>query len=80
MHLDLTKACNSLDRERTLKTMVERGIGPRLLRRIKHYWDTQKIAPCQRGCHGPIITPQRGLTQGSLKSCNEFNVMVDAVI
>ena len=30
--------------------------------------------------HGPIVTPERGVTQGDLFSCNEFNIMIDSVL
>ena len=80
VYIDLTKAYDSVDRERTLKTLGEYGVGPRLLRLIKHYWDHQKIAPRQRGYHGPLILPERGYVQGGLKSCIDFNIMVDAVV
>jgi hypothetical protein len=80
VYLDLTKACDALDQDRTLKTLAEYGVGPRLLCLIKHYWDNQKIAPRQRGHHGPIIIPESGTIQGGLKSCVEFSIVVDAVI
>ena len=80
VYLDLTKAYDALDRDRTLQTMKEYGVGSRLLCLIENYWKSQKIAPRQRGYHGPIITPERGVTQGGLFSCNEFNIMIDSVL
>jgi hypothetical protein len=79
VYLDLTKAYDALDRDRTLKTMKECGVGSRLLCLIENYWKSQKIAPRQHGCHGLIVTPERGVTQGGLFSCNEFNIMIDSV-
>ena len=45
VHLDLTKAHDALDHEHTLKTMKEYGVGSHLLRLIKNYWKSQKLAP-----------------------------------
>jgi hypothetical protein len=64
VYLDLMKTYDALDRDRILKTLAEYGAGPRLLSLIKHYWDNQKVAPHQRGYHGPIITPESGTIQG----------------
>ena len=37
VHLDSTKACDALDHDQTLKTLAEYGVGPHILRIIKHY-------------------------------------------
>ena len=78
--LDLKKAYDCVDRERTLDILEKYGAGEKLIRLLRTYWDEQKVAARQSGYYGSVFTPTRGCTQGDVVSCTIFNVVCDAVV
>ena len=80
VYLDLRKAYDSIDRDRTLAIMAKYGIGPRILRYIGHVWDSQRFLLRQQGFYSEEIEIERGCTQGDINSPSIFNLVVDAVI
>jgi exonuclease III len=78
--LDLKKAYDSLDRDRALNTLRNYGMGPRLLRLIRHYWEGQQIVARQSGFYGPAFTATRGGTQGGIFTPSMFNICIDNVV
>ncbi len=80
IYVDLKKAYNVLDREQTLNILVAYGVGPKMLRLQKHFWDTAKLVCHAGGKYGEPFNAKRGITQGGPLSSLMFNVCVDAIV
>ena len=79
--LDLTKAYDTLDRERTLALLQGYGMGPNSLCLLKCFWDGLVLCAKQGGYYGrELIQSDRGVTQGGVASPTIFNIVVDAII
>ena len=78
--LDLSKAYDSLDRQRTLNLLQQYGLGPNLLGLLSTFWHKLQVVPRQGGFYGKPIKSDRGVTQGDPLSPIVFNVVVDAVV
>jgi hypothetical protein len=52
IYVDLKKAYNALDREQTLNILAAYGVGPKMLRLQKHFWDTAKLVCPTGGNYG----------------------------
>jgi hypothetical protein len=78
--LDLKKAYDTLDRPRALQILKEYGIGPRLLKVLKSFWNQQRIVARQAGYYGAAFTATRGQTQGGLFGPMLFNIVEDHVL
>jgi Reverse transcriptase (RNA-dependent DNA polymerase) len=62
--LDLSKAYDTLDRDRTILLLLAYGVGPRSLRLLQNFWDNLQLVPKQGGYYGNPIKSERGVTQG----------------
>ncbi len=80
IYLDLKKAYNTLDRERTLNILAAYGVGPKILALQKYFWDTAKLVCRAGGNYGEGFSAERGVTQGGPLSSLMFNVCVNALI
>jgi hypothetical protein len=60
--------------------MTGYGVGSKLLRLQKYFWDQAKMVCRTGGSFGKPFTAFRGVTQGEPLSSLMFNVCVDAVI
>jgi hypothetical protein len=80
IYVDLKKAYDALDREQTLIILAAYGVGPRMLRLQKHFWDTAKLVCRAGGNYGEPFNAKRGVTQGGPLSSLMFNVHVDALV
>ncbi len=80
IYVDLKKAYDALDRERTLNILAAYGVGPRMLALQKHFWETAKLVCRAGGNYGEAFSTERGVTQGGPLSSLMFNVCVDAVV
>lgn len=78
--LDLSKAYDSISRERMLEILQGYGVGPRILRILQNFWESQLIAVKQQKNFVQPFRPTRGVTQGDIVSPTIFNVIVDAVV
>ena len=78
--VDLRKAFDAVDRERVLDILKDRGVGPKMLRLIKTFWDMAEMACKAGGSYGRRFRAGRGVTQGGPLSPRLFNLVVDAVV
>jgi len=78
--LDLKKAYDTLDRERTLTILEQYGVGARSIRLLRQFWDQQQIVARQGGFYGDPFGATRGVTQGDIISPTIFNVVADAIV
>jgi hypothetical protein len=77
--LDLKKAFDSMDRELCLLILGGYGVGPKMIRLIRNFWENAKMV-CQASVnYGTPFQAGRGITQGGPLSAKLFNVIVDAV-
>jgi hypothetical protein len=78
--LDLTKAFDSIDRERLLTILEQYGIGARIITLLRNFWAKHIYVPRQAGYYGRKIKGERGTTQGDTISGTLFNILIDAII
>ena len=79
--LDLSKAYDTVDRDRLRLVLQAYGIGPRLLRFLDNSWEGSGVVPRKLGRYGRnLIRTERGVKQGDIPSPTFFNLMVDLVI
>jgi exonuclease III len=78
--LDLTKAYDTLDRDRTLEILKGYGIGPNVIRLLQTFWNNLQVVARQSGYHSSPFRVSRGVTQGDIISPMIFNIVVDAII
>jgi hypothetical protein len=78
--LDLTKAFNTMDRERCLLILEGYGAGPHMVCLIGNFWRDATMICCTLGNYGGPFCSGRGVTQGGPLSAKLFNILVDAVV
>jgi exonuclease III len=78
--LDLSKAYDTLDRDRTLEILKGYGVGNNVRRIISKVWDGDTMVPKQAGYYGNPFRANRGVRQGDIMSPTIFNIVVDAII
>ena len=78
--IDVSKAYDGLDRDRTLIVLRDYGVGEKVLRILNNFWDTHTIIPRQRGFYGTPFPAERGVTQGDIISPTIFNIVIDCVL
>ena len=78
--IDLKKAYDCVDRERSLLILQAYGVGPNALRLLTTFWDQLQMVARQSGYHGPVFNSTRGCTQGCVFSPKLFNIILDAVL
>ena len=78
--LDLTKAYDALDRSRSLEILKGYGVGERVRRMLKEYWERTTMVARAGSYYGKGFKIGRGVTQGYPLSSTIFNVVVDAVV
>ena len=78
--LGLTKAYYSLDRSQSLEILKGYGVGERVRRMLKVYWERTTVVARAGSYYGKGFKGGRGVTQGDPLSPTIFNVVVDAVV
>ena len=79
-YLDLTKAHDTVDRERALDMFEECGMGPKMIRLTENFWKDQKVVAKQSGFFGPAFDAEQGETQGCSAAPTRFNIIIDKVV
>jgi hypothetical protein len=74
------RAYDTLDRGKTLEVFKGYCTGPRVLRLLENFWNTQAVVARQGGYHSKAFKAERGVTQGDIPSPTIFNIVVDCVI
>jgi hypothetical protein len=78
--LDLKKAYDTLDRDRTMKILEGYGVGDNVRRIIGKIWNGDTMVTKQAGFFGKPFRASRGVRQGDITSPFIFNIVCDAVI
>ena len=78
--LDLTKAYDALDRSRSMEILKGYGVGERLRRMLREYWNKSTMVARAGGYYETGFKGERGVTQGDPLSPTISNVVVDAVV
>ena len=78
--LDLSKAYDTLDRDRTILILQHYGVGPNLIRILRNFWDRHWVVTKQARFFGSPFRATRGVTQGDIVSPMLFNLVVDTVL
>ena len=75
--LDLTKVYDALDRSRSLEILKGYGVGQRVRRLLREYWNKLTMVARAGGYYRTGFKGERGVTQGNLLSPTILNVVVD---
>ena len=78
--LDLIKADDALDRSRSLEILKGYGVGERVRKMLREYWERTTMVARAGRYYGKGFKGGRGVTQGDPLSTTIFNVVVDAVV
>jgi hypothetical protein len=78
--LDLTKAYDTLDRDRMLQLLHAYGVGPNICQIIDNIWSNDTLILKQHQYYAQAMQTSRGVRQGDIMSPTLFNIMVDAVV
>ena len=78
--LNLTKAYDALDRSRSLEILKGYGVGERVRRMLKVYWERTTMVARAGSYYRKGFKGGRGVTQGEPLPPTIFNVVVDAVV
>ena len=79
--LDLSKAYDTVDRDRLRLVLQAYGMGPRLLKFLDNSWEGSGVVPRKLGRYGRnLIRTERGVKQGDIPSPTFFNLVVDLVV
>ena len=69
-----------MDRSRSLEILKGYGMGERVWRMLKVYWERTTMVARAGSYYGKGFKGGRGVTQGDPLSPTIFNVVVDAVV
>ena len=78
--LDLRKAYDAIDRERTIGILQGYGVGSNTIRLLQNFWQQLEFATRQDKFYGEAFRTGRGTTQGGITSSTIFNILTDCVI
>ncbi len=78
--INLRKAFEAMDRGRCLKILALIGVGPKMLRLIRNFWDSATNVCQAKGNYGRPFKAGHGVTQGGPLLAKLCNILVNAVV
>jgi hypothetical protein len=78
--LDLLKAYDTLDHDRTLSVLEAYGAGPHICSIIHMVWNAELVLPSSGGYYGEPFRAWHGVRQGDIISPIIFNIVIDAIV
>jgi len=78
--IDLKKAFDAMDQGRCLAILALHGVGLKMLRLIRNFWETATNVCRAKGNYGRPFKAGRGVTQGGPLLAKLFNIIVDEVV
>lgn len=78
--LDLTKAYDSIDRDKLLDILAAYGFGPNTLRFLRRVWANAQLVLRQMGYYGSPFGSDRGIWQGCILSPLFLNIILDCIL
>ena len=78
--LDVKKAYDTIDRQRTINMLGKYGLGERTCKLIKNMWEEDIIIPKQQMFYGKSFNAERGVKQGDIMSPTIFNIIIDSIV
>ncbi len=78
--IDLRKAFDAMDRGRCLEILVLHGVGPKMLRLIRNFWDSATNVCQAKGNYGRPFKAGSSVTQGRPLLAKLFIIVVNAMV
>ncbi len=78
--IDLRKAFDAMDCGCCLEILALHGVGPKMLRLIRNFWDLAMNVCWAKGNYGRPFKAGRGVTQGGPLLVKLFNIVINAVV
>jgi hypothetical protein len=78
--INLQKTFDTMDHGRCLKILELHGVGPKMLRLIRNFWDSATNVCRAKGNYGQPFKAGRSVSQGEPLLAKLFNIVVDAVV
>ena len=80
LFLDVAKAYDLLNRNRTLDVLKARGVGPHTLEFLRINWERSMMFPRSNGYYGKPIHSECGTYQGDVLSPLLFDIILDCIL
>jgi hypothetical protein len=77
---NLQKAFDAMDRGRCLEILALHGVGPKMLRLIRNFWDSATNVCQAKGNYGQPFKAGHRVTQGGPLLARLFNIVVGAKV